>query len=59
MARAQGMPVAGLQLCDRSKFILIETTLPHEGGFGELEKFEHVGIFAEESYMPCCLSYAF
>jgi hypothetical protein len=37
MARAQAMPVAGLQLCDRSKFALIETTLTHEGGFGELE----------------------
>jgi len=37
------MPVAGLQPCDRSKFTLIATTLPQEGGFGELRNREFIG----------------
>ncbi len=41
MAHALGgsatMSVAGLQLCDRSKFTLIATTSTQEGGFGNLE----------------------
>jgi hypothetical protein len=58
MARAQAMPVAGLQLCDRSKFILIETTLPHEGGFGELENLDaSASLWKNE--LPCCLYYVF
>jgi hypothetical protein len=28
-------PIAGLQLCDRSKITLISTTQPREGGFGK------------------------
>ena len=48
------MPVAGLQLCDRSKFTLIATTLPQEGGFGELQNRKFVSCLRCGEVLLCC-----